>query len=60
MRLAVGIATGMTLVILAHILGWPLVGWLFTRIPPATHPDCRPFIRTYKRGVLVEDRPIGG
>lgn len=60
MKIFAGIVVGVTLTILAHVLGWPLLGWMLTRIPPATHPDCRPFIRRYEHGVLVEDCTIGG
>lgn len=34
MRTLAGVAIGMTAVILWHLLGWPFIGWLFTRIPP--------------------------
>jgi hypothetical protein len=55
MRVLTGIAAGITLSILWHILGWPFIGWLFVRIPPATHPDCAPKYRTWHNGVPTED-----
>lgn len=53
MRILVGVAVGVTIAILMHILGWPYIAWLFTRIPPATHPDCAPRFRTWHHGVEV-------
>lgn len=29
--------------------------YLFTRIPPATHPDCKPRFRRWENGVEVFD-----
>jgi hypothetical protein len=51
MRLLAGVAVGITLMILWHTLGWPWIGWMLTRVLPATHPDCRPRYRTWTGGV---------
>lgn len=53
MRLLAGIAVGITATILMHILGWPYLAWLLTRIPPATHPDCAPRYKVKQHGVEV-------
>lgn len=29
----------------------PILVLLFTRIPPETHPDCKPRYRTWKNGI---------
>ncbi|WP_193596090.1 hypothetical protein [Microbacterium sp. YJN-G] len=60
MKLLAGFALGITAMIVWHIIGWPWLGWLFTRIPPATHPDCRPRFRRWQHGVLVFDSTNGG
>lgn len=52
MRTLAGVAAGITLVILWHILGYPLLGWLMIRIPPATPDDWAPKYRSWKNGVL--------
>ncbi|MBN7792417.1 hypothetical protein [Microbacterium esteraromaticum] len=54
MRLAAGVVLGATVMVLMHILGWPLIGWLLTRVPPPTHPDSRPRFRRWVNGVPVE------
>lgn len=51
MRLLAGLITGITLSILWHTLGWPLIGWLFTRNLPATPHDWQPKHRTWINGV---------
>jgi len=55
MRIAIGIVAGMTLMILGHILGWPYIHWLFTRIEVATHPDCKPRYWTSHAGVITRE-----
>lgn len=47
MKLAAGMALGVTVMIVWHVVGWPFIGWVFTRIPPGTHPDCKPRQRVW-------------
>lgn len=53
MKTALALATGATLTILAYTLWQPTLGWTLTRVPPATHPDCRPRYRTWHNGTLI-------
>lgn len=34
MRTLLGVIAGITLAILWHTIGWPFIGWAFTRIEP--------------------------
>lgn len=52
MKLLIGIIAGVTLMILWHLLGWPWIGWMFTRILPETPADWTPRDRTWIKGVL--------
>lgn len=53
MKLTFATLTGISLT-LAAVAIWPdFIGWVFTRIPPATHPDCRPRYRQWQHGVEV-------
>lgn len=54
MRMVVGIACGITVSIIAYAIWQPALAWTFTRVPPATHPDCKPRYRTWSRGVMTE------
>lgn len=53
MRTLLGIAATITALIVWHTIGWPLVGWLFTRIPPATPSDWQPKHRRWVSGIEV-------
>lgn len=50
MRTLTGIMIGATIITLWHVLGWPWIGWLFTRIEPATPNGWKPKMRTWKNG----------
>lgn len=52
MKTLTGIVAGITLVMLWHILGYPLLGWLMIRVAPPTPDDWVPKHRTWKNGVL--------
>lgn len=54
MRMVFGIACGITVSILAYTIWQPTIAWTLTRIPPATHPDCKPRYRTWRNGVMTE------
>ncbi|MGQ7313388.1 hypothetical protein ACUOFU_16905 [Microbacterium arabinogalactanolyticum] len=58
MKLAAGMVIGVTVMIVWHVMGWPFVEWVFTRIPPATHPDCAPRARAWHHGVEVSCPPL--
>ncbi len=39
----------------AAVAIWPsFIGWVFTRVPPATHPDCTPRYSTWHHGERTE------
>ncbi|WP_194239278.1 hypothetical protein [Microbacterium sp. CBA3102] len=52
MRILIAFIAGVTLMILWHILGWPWIGWMFTRIEPEDPTDLVPKARTWIKGVL--------
>lgn len=56
MRLIIGILAGITVtwvvITLWHILGWPWIGWLFTRVLPETPTNWTPKMRTWIKGEL--------
>lgn len=60
MKVVAGAVIGITVMILAHTLGWPFLAWVLTRIPPATDPACTPSLHRYEHGELVEVTRIGG
>lgn len=49
MRTLTGVSIGITLSIIWHLLGWPLIGWIFTRIPPDA--EATPRYRTWQNGI---------
>lgn len=51
MKLLTGLIIGLTLMTLLHILGWPLIGWVLTRNPPATPDGWEPRHRTWQNGI---------
>lgn len=51
MRTLAGVIIGATLITLWYLLGWPLIGWLFTQDQPATPADWTPKYRTWKNGI---------
>lgn len=53
MRILAGVIIGITAVTLLHILGWPSLAWMLTRIPPTTPTDFRPRFRAWHKGVEV-------
>lgn len=54
MKILAGISIGVTASILAYIIGRPTISWVFTRVPPATHPDSRPRFKSWRDGVMTE------
>lgn len=52
MRLTIGIATGITLSILAHIFGSRWLAWLLCRIEVLTPIDWSPKTRTWIKGEM--------
>lgn len=50
MRTLLGVAIGITIYILWHVLGWPWIGSLF-HDQPATPDDWAPRHRTWKHGI---------
>lgn len=52
MRILIAFIIGATLITLWNILGWPWIGWLFTRILPETPTDWKPRMRTWIKGEL--------
>ena len=49
MRTLTGFIIGVTLMIIWHILGWPFIGWVFTRNLPPTPDGWQPRVRVWRR-----------
>ena len=53
MRTLTGFIIGVTLMIIWHILGWPFIGWVFTRNLPPTPDGWQPRVRVWRHGVEI-------
>lgn len=51
MKTTSGVIIGATLIILWHVLGWPLLAWVLTRVEPETPEGWQPRMRTWRNGV---------
>lgn len=54
MKTILAVLAGISLTLAAVAIWQPSLAWIFTRIPPATHPDCAPRYLTWHGGVMTE------
>ena len=64
MKITLGVVAGITATMLAYIISQPAIerrdinraiAWVFTRIPPETHPDCKPRYWRSHAGVITRE-----